>query len=212
MSARTELAMSHLLKTPGGYYFRIHVPKDLQAKLGKREMKKPLHTLNRLHATHMSATLAIRYHEYFGQLRGESMSKPLFTGIELNDGKFKPDGTFEFGSFKSDPRYPEAEKMLLEDLMQQMQSKLSLPQPTNSFPTPEVVVQSSAEVTVKPSSTSLLFSQAIEKYIDEKFVLAPDVTEVCECRYNLTIVDSVNQIVGTVKRNVFCRSVSVNDS
>lgn len=195
MSARTELAMSHLLKTPGGYYFRIHVPKDLQAKLGKREMKKPLHTLNRLHATHMSATLAIRYHEYFGQLRGESMSKPLFTGIELNDGKFKPDGTFEFGSFKSDPRYPEAEKMLLEDFMQQMQSKLSLPQPTNSFPTPaptpEVVVQSPAEVTVKPSSTSLLFSQAIEKYIDEKFVLAPDVTEA----YKTTVANDLGMLV-----------------
>jgi integrase len=190
-----ELAMSHLLKTPGGYYFRIHVPKDLQAKLGKREMKKPLHTLNRLQATHMSATLAIQYHEYFGQLRGDSMSKPLFTRVEFTGGKFKADGSFEFDRYKSDPRYPEAEKMLLEDFMQQMQSKLSRPQPTNSLPTPsptpEVVAQASAEVTVKPASTSLLFSQAIEKYINEKFILSPDVTEA----YKTNVANDLGMLV-----------------
>lgn len=189
--------MSHLLKTPGGYYFRIHVPKDLQAKLGKREMKKPLHTLNRLQATHMSATLAIQYHEYFGQLRGDSMSKPLFTRVEFTGGKFNSDGSFEFDRYKSDPRYPEAEKMLLEDFMQKMQSTLSLPHSPNPLPIPEpapitvVVAQPSDEVAVKPTNTSLLFSQAIKKYINEKFILSPDVTE----SYKTTVANDLGMLV-----------------
>jgi integrase len=186
--------MSYLLLCPNCYYFRMHVPISLQATMKKREVKQPLHTLNRLQASRISAMLAYQYQQYFDQLRGKPMSKPLFSKIELNNPEVKPDGTLTFSSIKTDPRYPEAEKEMFEYFKQELKQKYTLiqpPEPASPLPAPIVVAQPSAEVTVKPTNTSLLFSQAIKKYINEKFILSPDVTE----SYKTTVTNDLGMLV-----------------
>ena len=74
----------HLLITPFGYYLRVSVPKDLRARLGKREIKKSLSTYNRTHAIKVAQLLMLGIEQLFSSMRGVSMTwrkKPVLPGM-----------------------------------------------------------------------------------------------------------------------------------
>jgi integrase len=223
--------MLYLLNTPGGYYFRMRVPKDLREKSGKREIKKPLHTSSRLHAQRMSVTLIAQCHEYFRQLRGSTVSKPLFSSIEFSAPEIRPDGTLKFGSLKTDPLQLEAEKEMFRFIVQAMQiqsaknqSTLETNEASPSTPTlqvpplaPTIAIPESVAVTpthstsksATVSSSSMLFSEAIEKYVKEKFILSPDVT----VAYKKNVSNDLSvfvELIGDIPINLIDRDTAVD--
>ena len=64
----------NLLFTPFGYYLRVVVPKDLREKLGKREIKKSLSTLDHSCAIKSAQLLMPEIKRLFATIRGVPMS------------------------------------------------------------------------------------------------------------------------------------------
>ena len=146
--------MSYLLKSSKSYYFRMKVPIDLRDVLKAREVKKSLKTLNKQRAERMAFIYAAHWRETFESLREPKMTYP-FTTIKVNGLEKKPDGTFRMDSIEMDPDKPEAENLMLDNLMRQL----------GNSPTP-------ANTSVKTAS-GMLLSVAMEKFLKEKCELNP---------------------------------------
>ena len=174
--------MSYMLPTPHGYYFRIHVPKTLREVLKKREVKKPLHTTSRLQAKKWAAVLALQYQQYFEDLKKSiNATSSMLSKQEVVAVETRPDLEFSIETFKMDQRLSEAEILLLSYLRQQINASpvpAQLRQPFAASP----VLSSPQEVTqfappkLPVDSNRLMLSNAIKKYLDEKFKLSPKVT------------------------------------
>ena len=78
---------NYLLLTPGGFYLRLRVPVDLRIVLGKREIKKPLHTHDRKTASRLANLLVYNIEQQFNKLREPFMANtssfPNFHGMVL---------------------------------------------------------------------------------------------------------------------------------
>ncbi|MCM0083052.1 site-specific integrase [Geomonas sp. Red32] len=66
---------SYLTLTPKGYFFRMRVPRRLQAKLGKRELKKAIAGTNRQLAERQAILYAAQAFELFHALEGFPVSQ-----------------------------------------------------------------------------------------------------------------------------------------
>lgn len=185
--------MSYLLATPYGYYFRIAVPKALRDVMQKREIKRPLHTQNRLQAIRLSAMYAAQCHQIFNDLLRNSVSQKInFTNIEIQPTEILPNGTLRLGGVKSDPRFPIEEREMLSHYIQQVQQLAASmkntpsPQITTEQPIQQPVLASTqvaAPIAVSTGtalivpSTAKRLSHYIAEYIEEKFIISTDVTQ-----------------------------------
>ena len=97
--------MDYLLPTPTGYYFRLAVPKDLQPIFRKRELKKSLKTCNHTIATRQALFYASYWHHTFEQLRGKSLTEPLFTHLKNVQMSRTLDGEFRLDGYLARPRH-----------------------------------------------------------------------------------------------------------
>lgn len=67
----------HLIRVPSGvFYFRLWVPLDLQAALGRLFVQTSLRTRDARAAKVYALTLSLRYAEVFAELRGTATPKP----------------------------------------------------------------------------------------------------------------------------------------
>ena len=146
--------MSYLLQTPKSYYFRMKVPIDLRDVLKTREVKKSLKTQNRQRAERLAFIYATQWRETFESLREPKMTYP-FTTIKVNGLEKKPDGTFRVDSIEMDPDKPEAENLMLNNFLQQIDVT---PTPANN---------------PAKAATGMLLSVAMEKFLKEKCELNP---------------------------------------
>lgn len=108
--------MDYLLPTPTGYYFRLAVPKDLQPIFRKRELKKSLKTCNHTIATRQALFYASYWHHTFEQLRGKSLTEPLFTHLKNVQMSRTLDGEFRLTAEEIDPAHADNELKLLRGL------------------------------------------------------------------------------------------------
>jgi len=152
-------AMSFLLSTPHGYYFRIVVPIDLRQAIGRREIKKSLGSFDLKFAKLVAGTYATRCHLLFRTLR-EGSSSMSNKKIDINDTTFGI-GKVEFyedGSVKSveniqaDPDKAEQEKDLMSAFFNAAVGSSS------------IKTINPAKVEEPPKAKPLLLSELIEKY------------------------------------------------
>jgi hypothetical protein len=159
-----------LLLTPFGFYFRIQVPRELRSCIGKRELKKSLKTTDIKLATVLAALYASKSTELFNCLRGISMAKLPFInapGMLVNGFKQNPDGTIEFDSLETDPKYPNEEAAAVDNLFNNISKRYP------ARPVPIVPVSAPVPISVPPPapspspSTDPTLSQAITDYCIE---------------------------------------------
>ncbi len=87
----------HILATPFGFYFRMTVPKELRAILGKREIKKSLSTHSKSCAIKLARVLMCEVDALITSVRENSMTipkRPSLPGLsEMVLRTYRPDGT-----------------------------------------------------------------------------------------------------------------------
>ncbi len=132
----------------------MKVPIDLRDVLKTREVKKSLKTLNKQRAERMAFIYAAQWRETFESLREPKMTYP-FTTIKIKGLEKKPDGTFRVNSIEMDPDKPEAENLMLNNFLRQID-----------------VAPSPANNPVKTAS-GMRLSVAMEKFLHEKCELNP---------------------------------------
>jgi len=120
--------MLYLLPTPNSFYFRMPVPTELHPYYHKKEIKKSLRTKDRRRAEKMVVYLTEQYREQFEKLREPKMTYP-FTKIETTRIEVYHDKVVIEG-LKTDPLYPEAENLAVQNLLKQ--AKIGLV-PYNSY-------------------------------------------------------------------------------
>lgn len=177
----------HLIR--GGndrFYFRMAVPTQLRAVLGKTEIKRALKTTDRRLAERLAISYAVQYEVFFAQLRiNGQLMPPKFrtpTPEDLLDYEKGPrcdltlksrvlaDGTKET-TLELDPDKPEAEKALLQAFkeqfgtLDQLESAMAGGDGRTVFVTPQTVATNS-------ESSGLLLSAAIDQFCQEKSMAA----------------------------------------
>jgi|GEM_PF-6840315 len=200
--------MVYLLETPKSFYFRMGVPCDLREVLKKREIKKSLKTLNRLRAEKRAIRYAAQWHEVFDTLREPKLNHPLFSRVELSGLKKPADGSVEIASLKTDPRFPAAEKEMLDLIFQRLgitSEAFASSAPDNNTAAPVLPVSSPTPLTDN-SSTDLLdnspvprvtsaqgitLSTAAVMYIKEKTSLRPS----AEHHYKTEVREDFNLLI-----------------
>lgn len=152
--------MPFLLPTPHGYYFRIVVPSDLRQTIGKREIKKSLRTYDPKSAKLQASQYANRYHFLFRVLRGEEkiMSFDDFynksSRLILKKCEFLADGTVKLEGLEQDPRYPEAEEKLLNNIINNGKRRL--------------INETTSEINKNFHKETKKLSELINEYCDSK--------------------------------------------
>lgn len=158
--------MIYLLPTPKSYYFRMAVPTELWRHFQKREIKKSLKTQNRRRAEKMAFIYAENCRELFEKLREPKKVTYPFTDIKVAKIKVGLNGIVELQGVEMDPRYPEAENLMYDNLRKQYGiTPQSAPQTCPSPPAPVETAESKTPAT--------LFSTVVEKFIDAKVTLKP---------------------------------------
>jgi len=160
--------MSYLLQTPASYFFRMKVPKDLLNVLKKREIKKSLKTESKQRAIRLAAIYAIKCQDLFDSLREPKMSDVFFTTIKIADVEKKADGSVKLSGVELDPNHPEAEQMLLNNILDKL---AAMPAPQAPLELP-ALTPSQAVAVAHPQG--MLLSAAIDSFLAEKRALEPN--------------------------------------
>lgn len=93
----------HLLQHPSGvWHFRLIVPRDLQAIVGLKVVKKSLGTRDPVMAKAWAYALGARYAQAFGRARDCAMPKLPHTGFEIQFGEDEGGETLVPRSLKTD--------------------------------------------------------------------------------------------------------------
>ena len=75
---------TYLLRLPSSYYFRFHVPVELQNTIGKKELRYSLRTGAISEAKPRARLLAGKIQSLFRKLKGQTMSNEELTKIRFS--------------------------------------------------------------------------------------------------------------------------------
>jgi len=162
--SRLLSSSSYLQLTPKGFFFRMRVPKHLQAKIGKRELKKTIAGADRLLAERQAILYASRAFTLFDALEDNPLSSYRFDMV-VEVGR---SGT----KFHLDKNNTKQElQMLVEQGIIKPQDEL--PDESHALPAymaaPLTVTigTTDTEGAPPPISERMLLSQAVHLYLDD---------------------------------------------
>jgi integrase len=141
------------------------VPTELWQFFQKREIKKSLKTQNKRRAEKMAFIYAENCREIFEKLREPKKVTYPFTELKYAKIKVGPNGIVELQGLEMDPRYPEAENAMYNNLLKQH----GITQQSAPITDPPPAHVEAAEI----KTLATLFSTVIEKFIVAKIVLKP---------------------------------------
>ncbi|KGI76896.1 DUF6538 domain-containing protein [Oleiagrimonas soli] len=152
----------HLIYRPSGFTFRLIVPTDLRAKLGRVVISRSLRTHDRAQAQVFALALAAQYAQVFRELRGQGVAKKGAPSIEdivgaFGQGKVRP---YEIdlvnGTIRTDGSAEEHERAMAA---LDKAAKVRAQMPVQAVPSAAI-----AQPVASPVKSSMPLYQAIRDY------------------------------------------------